>query len=69
MNTSYDRSTGSLYIKVRDVPAVTSRVVTDDVIIDLGADGDPVGYDVQYAWQQRQLVARLILGQAPAAAE
>lgn len=69
MKTSYDRSTDSLYIEIRPLPACRTVEVTEDVLVDLGADGEPVGYDIQHASTKRDLIARLILGQAPAAAE
>ena len=68
MNTHYDRSTDSLHIKVREIPATTSRVVDDDFVIDNGADGQPVGYEIQHASERQQLVATLILERTPAAA-
>ena len=48
---SYDKSTDSLYIELRPLPAKRTRELQDDVIIDLGEDGQPVGYDVQHALQ------------------
>jgi uncharacterized protein YuzE len=41
----YDPTTDSLYIKIRAEASVDNRILSDDVVIDLGADGQPVGYD------------------------
>ena len=49
MKLSYDESTDSLYIELRDLPAEDTRILSDDVAVDLAADGKPVGYDVQHA--------------------
>lgn len=46
---AYDATTDSLYIKLRPAESVDNRIVSDDVVIDLGADGEPVGYDIQHA--------------------
>ena len=46
---SYDKSTDSLYIELRPLPAKRTREVDEDVMLDLGEDGEPVGYDVQHA--------------------
>ncbi|MDG5494542.1 DUF2283 domain-containing protein [Niveispirillum sp. BGYR6] len=44
---SYDQSTDSLYVKIRPGSSVRQHYDdTRDVIIDLGADGEPVGYDI-----------------------
>ncbi|MFV3131144.1 DUF2283 domain-containing protein [Niveispirillum sp. KHB5.9] len=67
MKTSYDRSTDSLYIEVRPLPSKRTVEVETDVMVDYGADGEPVGYDIQHASTKADLMARLIL--VPAAAE
>ena len=69
MKTSYDRTTDSLYVELRPLPAKRTVEVEEDVLLDLGEDGEPVGYDIQHASQRKELVARLILEQYPAAAE
>jgi uncharacterized protein YuzE len=40
---SYDRSTDSLYIELRPLPAKRTREIEEDVMLDLGEDGEPVG--------------------------
>ncbi len=68
MKTSYDHTTDSLYIEVRPEPAVRTAEVQPDVLVDYGADGEPVGYDIQHASTKRELVARLVLGDVLTAA-
>ena len=62
MRTSYDRSTDTLYVKVRHSPSVGNRVLSDDIVLDVGADGEPVGCEVQFASKHSEFVAELILG-------
>jgi uncharacterized protein YuzE len=58
-----DRSTGSLYLELRPLPAARTVEVEEDVMLDLGEDGEPVGYDIQHASTKRDLIARLVLGE------
>jgi hypothetical protein len=37
-------------------------------MVDFGADGAPVGYDIQHASTKTEFIARLILEQAPSVA-
>jgi uncharacterized protein YuzE len=62
---SYDKSTDSLYIELRPLPAKRTRELRDDVMIDLGEDGQPVGYDVQHASAKRDLIMSIILDGEP----
>jgi len=68
MKTSYDRSTDSLYVEVRPLPSCRTVEIEEDVMLDLGADGEPVGYDIQHASTKHELIVRLILERAPQAA-
>lgn len=68
MRTSYDRSTDSLYLELRPLPAARTVEVEDDVLVDLAEDGEPVGYDIQHASTKPDLIGRLVLGEAPLAA-
>ncbi len=65
---SYDKSTDSLYIELRSLPAKRTRELEEDVMLDLGEDGEPVGYDVQHASAKRDLIMSIILGNEPRAA-
>jgi uncharacterized protein YuzE len=49
MKTSYDKSTDSLYVEVRSLPSCRTVEIEDDVVVDYGSDGEPVGYDIQHA--------------------
>jgi uncharacterized protein YuzE len=69
MKTSYDKATDSLYVEVRPLPARRTVEIEQDVMQDLGDDGQPVGYDIQHASTKQAFIARLILEQEQAAAE
>jgi uncharacterized protein YuzE len=68
---SYDPSTDSMYVKIR--PGVSVRQRMDEareVIIDLGEDGEPVGYDIQFASKHPDVIAEALgLIRRPKAAE
>jgi uncharacterized protein YuzE len=68
MKTSYDKSTDSLYVEVRPLPSCRTVEIVEDVMLDIGSDGLPVGYDIQHASTKTEFIARLILEQAPSAA-
>jgi uncharacterized protein YuzE len=68
MKTSYDKTTDSLYVEVRPLPSCRTVEVEDDIMVDFGADGAPVGYDIQHASTKTEFIARLILEQAPSVA-
>ncbi len=53
----YDPTTDSLYIKVRLGESMNNRIISDDVVLDLGVDGEPVGYDIQHASQNADAIA------------
>jgi uncharacterized protein YuzE len=69
MKTSYHKSTDSLYVEVRPLPARRTVEIEENVMADLGDDGKPVGYDIQHASTKQEFIARLILQQELAAAE
>jgi uncharacterized protein YuzE len=62
---SYDKSTDSLYIELRPLPAKRTRELGEDVMLDLGEDGEPIGYDVQHASAKQDLIMSIILGHEP----
>lgn len=68
LKLSYDKSTDSLYIELRPLPARRTREIEEGVNLDLGEDGEPVGYDVQHASAKRDLILSIILGNEPRAA-
>jgi uncharacterized protein YuzE len=69
MKTSYDKWTDSLYVEVRALPSCRTVEIEDDVMVDHGADGEPVGYDIQHASTKADIIARIILEDMPHAAE
>ena len=56
----YDAATDSLCIEVRLGDSVDNRIVGDDVVIDLGDDGEPVGYDIQHASRHADVIAEAL---------
>jgi uncharacterized protein YuzE len=56
----YDPTTDSLYIKLGPGPSVNNRIVSDDVVIDLDAAGEPIGYDIQHASRQAEAIAEAL---------
>ena len=62
---SYDKSTDSLYIELKPLPAKRTQEIGEDVMLDLGEDGEPVGYDVQHASAKQDLIMSIILGHEP----
>jgi uncharacterized protein YuzE len=68
MRLSYDKSTDSLYIELRPLPAKRTRAIEPDVNLDIGADGEPIGYDIQHASTKRDLILSIILAAEPRAA-
>ena len=69
MKTRYDKSTDSLYVEVRPLPSSRTVEIEEDIMLDVGEDGRPVGYDIQHASTKTEFIARLILEQEQAAAE
>ena len=67
MKTRYDKATDSLYVEVRPLPAHRTVEIENDVMLDLGEDGKPVGYDIQHASTKAEIIARLILDEPQAA--
>lgn len=65
MRLSYDKFTDSLYIELRELPAKRTREIEPDVNLDLGADGAPVGYDIQHASNKRDLIFSIIFAAEP----
>ncbi len=68
MKLSYDKSTDSLYIELRALPAQRTREIEPDVMLDLGEDGESVGDDPQYASIKRDLILSIILASEPSIA-
>jgi uncharacterized protein YuzE len=69
MKTRYDKLTDSLYVEVRPLPSCRTIEIEEDVMLDVGEDGRPVGYDIQHASTKTEFIARLILEEPQVAAE
>jgi uncharacterized protein YuzE len=69
MKTRYDKSTDSLYVEVRPLPSCRTIEIEEDIMLDVGEDGRPVGYDIQHATTKAEFIARLVLEESQAAAE
>ncbi len=69
MKTRYDKTTDSLYVEVRPLPSRRTVELEPDIMLDLGEDGRPVGYDIQHASTKAEFIARPILEKEEAAAE
>ncbi len=54
------RPPDSLYIKLRPGELVDNRILGDDVVLDLGADGEPLGYDIQHASRDADVIAEAL---------
>ncbi len=65
MKINYDRETDSLYIDLSPKPSVESEEVADNFVIDFGANGEPVGIDIQHASKMLD-IAELITHNMPA---
>ena len=49
MKLLYDPETDSLYIDLKSTPSVDSLEAVDGIVLDVDADGRPVGIDIQHA--------------------
>ena len=56
-----DPATDGLYIKLRADESIDNRIVGDDLVIDLGRDGEPVGYDMQHASRHADVIAEALV--------
>jgi uncharacterized protein YuzE len=68
----YDPAADSMYVTLRE-GRVANTVIHDDreYAVDLGEDGQPMGYDIQFASQHPDVIAealRLLQGDARRAA-
>ncbi len=50
------------------MPSCRTVEIERDIMLDIGSDGQPVGYEIQHASTKAEFIARLILEQTPAAA-
>ena len=55
MKLHYYPETDSLYIELRDRPGADVREVGEGIVVDMDADGNPVGIDIDGASQRLDL--------------
>ena len=55
MKLHYDAETDSLYIELNVKPGADAHEVADGVVIDVDADGNLVGIDIEYASRKLEL--------------
>jgi uncharacterized protein YuzE len=65
MKTSHDKTTDSLCVEVRPLPSARTLEIEEDIMLDIGSDGEPVGYDIQHASTKTEFFVHAILGRAP----
>jgi uncharacterized protein YuzE len=58
----YYPETDSLYIELRDRPGTDVQEVGDGIVVDLDADGNPVGIDIDTASQRLDLSPLELIG-------
>lgn len=49
MKLHYYPETDSLYIELKDVPGAQTREIVEGLVVDLDANGDVVGFDIDHA--------------------
>ena len=55
MKLHYYPETDSLYIELNPNPSADSREIADGLVLDVDAEGNPVGIDVDHASQKLDL--------------
>ncbi len=49
MKIHYYPETDSLYIEMKSTPGIEAREIVDGLVVDLDANGDVVGFDIDHA--------------------
>jgi uncharacterized protein YuzE len=49
MKLQYYPETDSLYIELKSAPGIEGREITEGLVVDLDANGDVVGFDIDHA--------------------
>ena len=55
MKLQYYPDTDSLYVELKPIPGVETREISDGLIVDLDADGQVVGFDIDHASRRLDL--------------
>ncbi len=57
----YDASTDSMYVTLREGRVIHTVAHDDrDFAVDVGEDGEPIGYDIQFASQHPDVIAEAL---------
>ena len=65
MNIDYFKETDSLYISLSTKTGVDTKILSDDIVMDIDEHGEPVGLDIQHAAEKID-IAELITNFVPA---
>ena len=55
MKLQYYPDTDSLYVELKPVPGVETREISDGLIVDIDAEGQVVGFDIDHASRRLDL--------------
>jgi uncharacterized protein YuzE len=55
MKLHYYPETDSLYIELNSAPGIEAREIVDGLVVDLDANGDVVGFDINHASRKLDL--------------
>lgn len=71
MKLHYYPESDSLYIELKDVPGTQTREIVEGLLVDLDANGDVVGFDIDHASDKLDLskIETIALPPPTAAAE
>ena len=68
MKLSYYPETDSLYIELKSSPGVEAREIVEGLVVDLDAQGDVVGFDIDHASRKLDLSKVETIALPPASA-
>ncbi|RAI43893.1 DUF2283 domain-containing protein [Rhodoplanes roseus] len=68
MKLHYYPETDSLYIELKDAPGAETREIVAGLVVDLDADGEVVGFDIDHASKKLDLSKVETIALPPASA-
>lgn len=68
MKLHYYPETDSLYIELRSTPGTEAREIVEGLVVDLDANGDVVGFDIDHASRKLDLSTIETISLPPASA-
>jgi uncharacterized protein YuzE len=68
MKLHYYPETDSLYIELKSVPGIQAREIVTGLVVDLDANGDVVGFDIDHASRKLDLSKIETIALPPASA-